>query len=53
MTAKEGETLQSIIDRSNSKDYANLMVLLNEKAMSSQFKEGQLVKAVVNKPITF
>lgn len=53
VTAKEGETLQSIIERSNSKEYANLMVLLNEKAMTSQFKEGQLVKAVVNKPIKF
>jgi predicted Zn-dependent protease len=51
--AKEGETLQAIIDRSNSKEYANLMVLLNEKAMSSQFKEGQLVKAVINKPFKF
>lgn len=53
VTAKEGETLQSIIVRSNSKDYANLMVLLNEKAMSSTFKEGQLVKAVVNETFGF
>jgi len=53
VSAKEGETLQAVIDRSDSKEYANLMILLNEKAMSSQFKEGQLVKAVVNKPVSF
>lgn len=53
VSAKEGETLQSIVERSNSKEYANLMVLLNEKAMTSQFKKGQLVKAIVNKPISF
>jgi len=53
VSAKEGESLQAIIDRTESKEYANLVVILNEKALSSKFKEGEIVKTVVNKPFSF
>ena len=53
VTAKEGETLTSLIEKSGSEEYANLIVVLNEKALSSKFKEGQLVKVVVNNPVSF
>jgi hypothetical protein len=51
--AGEGETLQSIIDRTDSKDYNDLIVLINEKTLSGSFKEGQLVKTIVKKSVSF
>jgi predicted Zn-dependent protease len=51
--ANKGETLRSIIDRTASKKYTNLILLLNEKELSSQFNKGELVKTVIDQMVSF
>lgn len=51
--AMSDETLDSLIKGYDAEEYGKLILVLNEKDLSSTIKKGSQVKLVVNKPVKF